>query len=464
MARSSQPPPRKAVKIFALSIATAVTVAGCATAQQAASTTSGGGNGGGTMFNSKLVAAAVAEAKHIMGNQKLSGSLSVMGDNTGSEAALLQAFYQPFTEATGVKVDYTGAGNNLEILQSRIAAGNPPDLTTTAPGVMQEYSRTHKLLNLSSFMSGELNADFTPSVNATASIGSIVYGVYQGFNNMELWYNPQTYTGPKAGSSWQDVQAWTEKLGKEGKTAWCNAQGGGTSNGFPGELFIEALFAKKYGAALTKEWGEGKLPWTSPQVKSAFEMFGAIATHNSYVNGGVQGSLSQNTGTGSDGLVSNPPSCQAAVWGSWTGGLIETSAGGVKPGTNLASMQIPASNPKYKNTETYSSEVTYAFKDTPETRAFLQYIASNQAQKLLASANHWPIADKNVPLATYSDPTLRNIAKTYFSPDIQLAPGPALLAKSAVVTGAAQGVVSYLENPSSLDSDLQTIQNLENGN
>jgi alpha-glucoside transport system substrate-binding protein len=59
---------------------------------------------------------------------------------------------------------------------------------------------------------------------------------------------------------------------------------------------------------------------------------------------------------------------------------------------------------------------------------------------------------------------MRNIAKTYFSPDIQLAPGPALLSSTAVVTGAAQGVVAYLNNPSSLDSVLQTIQNLEKGN
>lgn len=458
----SAPLRRKRTLLLSICIVAAIGAAGCASTKQAASSGSGGGNGGGTTFSPKLVAAAKAEAKRIMGNQKLSGSLSIMGDNTGSEGALLQAFYQPFTEATGVKVNYTGSGNNLEVVQSRVAAGNPPDLVTTAPGVMRQYSQTHKLLNLSSFMSDELNANFTPSVNATASIGSSVYGVYQGFNNMELWYNPKTYTGPSSSSAWSAVQAWTEKLGNQGKTAWCNAQGGGTSNGYPGELFIEELFAKKYGAALTEEWGEGKLPWTSPQVKDAFRMFGAIATKNAYVNGGVQGSLSQNTGTGSDGLVSTPPTCQSVIWGSWTGGLIATSASNVKPGVNLASMQIPASNPKYNDVETYSAEITYAFKDNPETRAFLQYIASNQAQTMLASADHWPVSDKNVPVSTYSDPTLRNIARTYFSPDIQLAAGPALLAKTAVVTGAAQSVVSYLENPSKLDSILQTVQALEN--
>ncbi|HWD07396.1 MAG TPA: hypothetical protein VG674_33655 [Amycolatopsis sp.] len=451
---------RTTTMVLAVSLAAALGLSGCASQEQAASTGTGGG---GTSLDPKLVAAAQAEAKKLMGNQKLSGSLSIMGDNSGSEAALLQAFYKPFTEATGVQVNFTGSGDNLNVVQSRVAANNPPDLVTTAPGVMRQYSETHKLLNLSSFMGDELRNNFTPTVNQTASIGGDIYGVYQGFNNMELWYNPQTYSGPKAGSSWQDVQNWTEQQGKQGKTAWCNAQGGGTSNGYPGELFIEALFAKKYGADLTEQWGEGKLPWTSPQVKDAFQMFGAIATNDSYVNGGVQGSLSQNTGTGSNGLVANPPTCQAVIWGSWTGGLIAGSAPGVQPGKNLASMQIPASNPQYANTETYSSEVTYAFKDSPETRVFLQYLASDQAQALLASANHWPVANKNVPASVYSDPTLQNIAKTYFAPGIQLAAGPALLAKTAVVTGAAKGVVSYLENPSSLDSVLQNIQNLQNG-
>ncbi|WP_082581144.1 ABC transporter substrate-binding protein [Leifsonia sp. Root227] len=446
--------------LTALVLAGALGLAGCASDEQAA----GSGSSGGVTFDKKLVDAAVAKAKSIVGDKKLSGSLSVMGDNSGSEGALLQAFYKPFTDATGVKVNYTGSGDNLNVVQSRVAAGNPPDLVTTAPGVMRQYSTTHKLLNLSSFMSDELNGSYTKSVLDTASIDGKVYGVYQGFNNIELWYNPESYTGPKGDSAtWQQVQDWTEKEGAAGKTAWCNAQGGGTSNGYPGELFIEALFAKKYGAQATEDWGTGKLSWTSPQVKDAFQTFGAIATHDQYVNGGVKGSLSQDTGTGSNGLVAEPPTCQAVVWGSWTGGLIAGSAKGVEPGKNLDFMKIPASEPQYANTETYSAEVTYAFKDSPETRAFLQYLASDQAQALLASANHWPVSNKNVSPDTYTDPILQSISKTYFGADTQLAAGPALLSKTAVITGAAKGVVQYLQDPSSLDSVLQQIQDLEDG-
>jgi alpha-glucoside transport system substrate-binding protein len=452
-------PRRKLTALIALSLVAAISLAGCATQEQAAGT--GSGNGG-SPFSKKLVAAAEAKAKSIVGDKKLSGSISIMGDNSGSEGALLQAFYKPFTDATGVTVNYTGSGDNLNVVQSRVAAGNPPDLVTTAPGVMRQYNTSNKLLNLSSFMGSELKSNFSPSVNDTASINGSVYGVYQGFNNIEMWINPQAYTGPKDGT-WQQIQAWTDKEAAAGKTPWCNAQGGGTSNGYPGELFIEELFAKKYGAALTQEWGTGKLPWTSPQVKDAFQMFGAIATKDANVLGGVKGSLSQDTGTGSNGLVADPPTCQAVVWGSWTGGLIAGAAKGVKPGTNLDFIKVPASDPQYANTETYSAEVTYAFKNSPETRAFLEYLASNQAQTLLASANHWPVANTNVPASTYTDPILQNISKTYFGSDISLAAGPALLSKTAVITGAAKGVVSYLQNPSSLDSVLKGIQALENG-
>jgi alpha-glucoside transport system substrate-binding protein len=455
---------RKSAIVIAFTLAGVLGLSACASDQQSGASSTSGGSGGGVVLDKTLVSAAQAKAKAIMGDQKLSGSISIMGDNSGSEASLLQALYQPFTDATGVAVNYTGSGDNLNVVQSRVAAGNPPDLVTTAPGVMQQYNSTNPLLNLSSFMSDELNSNYTPSVLSTASINGNVYGVYQGFNNIELWYNPQTYSGPTGDTaSWQDVQAWTQAQGAAGKTAWCNAQGGGTSNGYPGELFIESLFAKKYGAQATEDWGSGKIPWTSPQVKDAFQMFGAIATNDAYVNGGVKGSLSQDTGTGSNGLVASPPTCQAVVWGSWTGGLIASSATGVTPGTNLNFMKIPASSPQYANTEPYSAEVTYAFKDSPETRAFLQYLASDEAQTLLASANHWPVSDKNVPPSTYSDPILQNIAKTYFGPDIELAAGPALLSKTAVITGAAKGVVQYLQDPSSLDSVLQGIQDLEDG-
>ncbi|WGW12822.1 hypothetical protein LWF01_03340 [Saxibacter everestensis] len=438
--------------------ALALVLSGCATEEQAS-----GGATGGTDLDAKLVDAAQAKAKEIMGDEQLDGSISIIGDNSGTEGALIEAFYKPFTEATGVKINYTGSADSLSLIQSRVASGSPPDLVTSSPGVMAEYSRSHKLLNLSSLMGDDLKKNYSASVLDTASIDGSVYGVYQGFNNYMMWFNPEEYTGPKAGSSWQDVADWTEKKAADGTPTWCNAQGSGASSGWPGEAFIETLFAKKYGPALTEEWGTGKLSWTSPQVKDAWQMFGAIAAKDANVAGGVKGSLTQDIGTGSNGLVTDPPTCQAEVWGSWTSGLITSSAEGVKPGENLDFMRVPASEPKFENTESYSATVTYAFKDSPEVRAFARYIASTEAQTLLASADHWPVSNINVPVSTYKDPLLQKMAKTYFTDDVELAAGPANLAKTAVLTQADKGVMSYLQDPSKLDEILQSIQKVQEG-
>lgn len=444
------------VPLAAIVMTAGLVLSGCATQEQAS-----GGSTSGTQLNSKLVTAAQNEAKKIAGSEHLSGSISVIGDNTGSEGALIQAFYKPFADATGVKINYTGSQDPESLVQSRVTAGNPPDMFTTSPGVMQSYAKTRKLLNLSSFMGDELKNNYTQSVLDTASINGSVYGVYQGFNNQMLWYNPKVYTGPKAGSSWSDVQSWTDANAAKKVATWCNAQGAGGSTGFPGEQFIETLFAKKYGAELMHDWGTGKLPWTSPQVKDAWQMFGAAVGKDANVAGGVTASLTQDIGTGSNGLVANPPTCQADVWGSWTDGLITSSAKGVTPGTNLDFMQVPASTPQYANTEPYSAMVTFAFTDSPAVRAFMQYIASTPAQTLLASANHWPVSNVNVPPTTYSDVLLQKIAKTYFSKDITLAAGPLNLANQAVIAQSYKGVISYLQDPSKLDSILATIQAAE---
>lgn len=432
----------------------AVTLGGCATEEQAAS----GGNGPEIKLNPSLVAAARDKAASIVGGQKIGGTLEIINENGGREGAILQAAFAPFTEATGVTIKFTGTTDYNSVISSRLKAGNPPDIGTQNLGAIEQYLRSTKLLNLSDAIGdGELQKNFSAATLDSLSVGGKVYAMYQGFNNYMLWYNPQNYDGPKEGA-WADVQAWTDKTAASGKTPWCIAEESGPATGAVGTQFIEELFVKKFGAEKSKAWGTGKLPWTSPEVKSAFEMFGAIAAKDANVNGGVAGSLSESTSKGSSGLVADPPKCSAVLWGTWTPALIASSSKGVEPGKNLDFVRVPASDPRYANTEAFRANPLFAFKDTPATRAFMAYIASTEEQTLLASGDNWVVSNKNVPATTYSSPLLQKVAKTFFSPDVSVALGPGALAPAGVKTAFWQGVVSYLKDPSSLDSVLARIQ------
>jgi alpha-glucoside transport system substrate-binding protein len=234
------------------------------------------------------------------------------------------------------------------------------------------------------------------------------------------------------------------------------AQEAGAASGFPGAQMLETIFAKKYGPEKLRQWGDGTLAWISPEVKDAFELYGKVAKDNE-VYGGVQGALSSSIATGYDGLVTDPVGCQAAIWGAWTAGLINASAGGVVAGENLDFMAVPASNPNFAKTEIFQAAVFVAFKDDPAVKAFMEYLASSEEQALLASADQWAVASLNVPSTTYKSALLKKAADTYFGSGVQLSAGPNILASGSVSTEFYKAVVDYMADPAQLDAILARV-------
>ncbi len=400
--------------------------------------------------------AAVAEAQRIAEGQTLSGYLEVLGQNSGAEGQTLQEVYAAFTEATGIEVRYTGTPDLNAIVQSRIQAGNPPNVADIQLGIAQDYAAQGVLVDLSAAFGDELKANFGTQLLETASYDGKVFGVYQGMNPFMVWYNPQTYKGPVAPKDWKALVEWTNSEAEAGRPVWCAAQNAGAGSGFPGSQFIDNVFLKKYGPELYAQWGSGELSWTSPEVKSVFEEFGSVVAQDSHVQGGVIGALSTPISTGYNGLVTDPAGCQLTLWGAWVPGLIGETA---KPGENIDFFRVPASNPDFYKYELFQSAISIGFTDTPETKAFLEFIASTPAQTYLASLNRWPVANQNVPTDTYPSALLTKIATEYFgSGEVEFAAGPNLLAGAATTSEYNKGVVTYMQSPSELDNVLAGIE------
>lgn len=402
-----------------------------------------------------LIAAAEAKAKALAEGQNLSGSLEIIGQNGGYEGAIAEATFKPFADATGVKINYTST-QDVGIILARARAGNPPDVAQVQQGVMAGLARDGKLIDLNSFMADALSTNFTAAVNATAGLDGKTYGVYQGFSPFMFWYNPQAYTGPKAGATWDEVVKWTQDQAAAGVPTWCMAQEAGAASGFPGAQMLETIFAKTYGPEKLRAWGDGSLPWTSAEVKDAFEQFGKVATDAS-VYGGIQGALASGIATGYDGLVSDPIGCQAAIWGAWTAGLINGSTNNVKPGENLDFMAVPAASAEFASTEIFQAAPFVAFKDDAVTKAFFEYLASPEQQALLASADQWAVANLNVPSTTYKSALLKKASDTYFGSGVTLSAGPNILASGAVSTEFYKAIVDYMADPSQLDAILARV-------
>ncbi len=439
---------QRASVVAAVAFTASLVLAGCASQQQA--------EGNSAKSGGKLYDAAVAEAKSIANGKKLDSSLEMIGNNSGAEGQTLQEVYKAFTEGAKVNVKYTGTSDVSSIVQSRLAAGNPPNVADIQPGIALQLAKEGKTVDLTAAFGDELKSNFDVALLDGVSYNGKVFGVFQGFSNFMFWYNPEAYSGPKDPTSWSQITDWTKEKAKAGTPVWCAAQNAGAQSGFPGAQFIENIFLKKYGPELYKKWGTGELAWTSPEVKDAWQEFGAIIGTDANVSGGVAGALSSPIATGYNGLTATPTSCQAILWGSWVPGLIGDTA---KPGKTIDFFKIPATDPKYADDEMFQSTTSVGLKNNDTTKAFLKFMASDAAQRYLASLGRWPVADKNVEASTYPNVSLQKISKEFFgNSGTKLVVGPNSLANAA--TGAAfwKGVVSYLQNPSQLDSILQGIQ------
>ena len=156
--------PSRLLVALSLGAAASLLISSCASQEEA------GDTGSSSSLSADLTAAAKAEAGRIADGKKLSGTISFIGENSGSEGDILKSVYKPFEDATGVKINYTGSGDSNALIQSRVTAGNPPDVVSTSTGVMSDYKKSHNLLNLSSFMESELKENYPQSVLDTASV------------------------------------------------------------------------------------------------------------------------------------------------------------------------------------------------------------------------------------------------------------------------------------------------------
>jgi Spermidine/putrescine-binding periplasmic protein len=116
------------------------------------------------------VAAATKAATKIAHGKKLGGSVDFLGVVTGGPADALTAALKPFEDATGVKVDYEATFSQQSILQTRIQAGNPPDVVFSSyPVQLQQLARQHKLVPLNGVVDMKAMRRSTPRRSSTSA-------------------------------------------------------------------------------------------------------------------------------------------------------------------------------------------------------------------------------------------------------------------------------------------------------
>lgn len=449
-------------KTVASSAAASPSTAGTA----AASATKAAGTPAGATGSPAALGDPAAAALAAAGGKKLGGSVSVLGTWGGSEQDSFMAEVKPFEDATGIQVNYEGTRDLNAVLTTRVQGNNPPDLAgLPGPGEMAQFARQGKLIDLGGVLDQTAMKD--QYANSWLQLGQVdgkQVGIFiKVALKGQIWFDPKTFTKVNSGAppkTYDDLLALSSKIAQSGTTPWCIGLESGAASGWPGTDWIEDIVLRQSGPDVYNQWYQGKIKWTSNEIKSAWQAWGKIAGDPKMVFGGAATMATTNFGDAGNPLFLNPPKCYMMHQASFITDFLVKGTPGVQPITDFNYFMFPDINPQYTNSAEVAGDLFGMFKDTPQARALIKYLATPEAQSIWVKRGGALSANQKVTPNIYPDDLAREEAQVITNAKITVFDASDLM-PDAMQTAFLKGILDYVQNPGSLDSILSNLDSVQ---
>ncbi|MBD1873531.1 carbohydrate ABC transporter substrate-binding protein [Nodosilinea sp. FACHB-131] len=381
-------------------------------------------------------------------------TITILGTLTGVGEDKMRAAMAPFTAATGIEIIYEGSDAFTTLVPVRVDSGNPPDMALfPQPGLMMDFAEAGQMVPLTDFIDRATLGDaYDEYLLNLVSLEDDVYGLWMRADVKSLvWYNPQAFEakGYTVPETWAEMEALSDRIVADGSKPWCMGMESGQATGWVGTDWVEDILLRQAGPAVYDQWVSHEIPFADPQVKAAFEGFGAIALNPDAVLGGTTGILSTPFGEAPLPLFANPPGCYLHHQASF---IVEFLPETIEPGVNLSVFPLPPMDPTQGNAVILGGIVFGVFNDTPAVRALMAYLATPEPHAIWAGLGSYISPHRQVSLDAYPDDLTRRQAEILRNADVLRFDGADLM-PGAIGTGAFwSGIVDYVDG-----QDLDTV-------
>ena len=404
---------------------------------------------------------AASEPAASGGTGQIGGQLNVWTAWGGQELAAFQAVLQPFIDQTGIQVNLLTIRDQDLQLSNNVAAGTSlPDIANPPnPQRYEEWAQKgimkplEDFLDMDSYLANTLpgllledkNYGFIGDKHYLLMVKSQLKGL--------LWYNPKVYTG-EAPATWDDMLAVSPS---PASNLFCAAFESGDASGWPASDDLANIVMRQAGEKVYVDWYEGRHKWTSPEIKQAYEAFGQMVA-NDKVYGGTNYVLSTNFQSGGDGLFSDPPGCLFYEQATFVPAMFVQNNAALKAGDDFNFFPHPKFNDQYAGNVEGFFDTFAMYNDTPQARALMQYMVSDQAQQIWVDQGGTLAASKNI--TTYPDVLGENAAKILQgASNILLTAGDYMPAD--MQHAYWKSLLDYTNDPSQLDSILASLDQVQ---
>ncbi|MGQ9602200.1 MAG: ABC transporter substrate-binding protein, partial [Candidatus Bipolaricaulia bacterium] len=330
------------------------------------------------------------------------------------------------------------------ILVTRFEAGNPPDVAAMPnPGQMKEFVAEGGLVPLDFLdLSGHPKAFID-----LGSVGGKVYGIFISADLKSLvWYNKKVFDehGFVVPQTLDELLLLQNQIYTElGIAPWCIGLESGAASGWPGTDWLEDLALRILGAEVYDMWVAHDIPWNSDSIGIIWKYWRRFWNPGYLVYGGTTGMLSTNFGDSPAAMFTDPPGCllhrQATFIQSFIRGAYPDLKAGVDYDIFVFPPLVPGPAPLLG-----AGDLISAFKDTPEVRELMEYLASAEAQAIWVGKLGKLAINIKVNPAVYPDDITRKAAGILAGAEVFRFDGSDLM-PAAVGSGAFwKGVLDYV--------------------
>jgi alpha-glucoside transport system substrate-binding protein len=348
------------------------------------------------------------------------GSVHVLAVWSGSEQDSFMAVLKPFEDQTGIKVEYESTRDVDALLQTRLQAGNPPEIASLpSPSTLNKLATQGKLIQLDSASNPVLDMSSFNSQYAQGwiDLGKINGKLYEIFSWAAvkglIWYNPKNFAakGYTVPTTWQDMITLQSTIKSGGTTPWCVAVESGAASGWPGSDWVKEIVLSQAGPDVYNSWWQGKTKWTDPAIKAAWQTWGTIlGPGNTNVYGGKNQILATNFANGGDPMFKNPPKCYMHNQASFiTDNFVKQDK--AVAGTDFKFFPLPDVNTQYAGAHVGAGDAFSMLKDTSQARALIKYLTTPEAQAIWVKRGGKLSPNKNFDLSNYPDDITKQVAQ-----------------------------------------------------
>lgn len=381
------------------------------------------------------------------------GPLRIVVRWTGQELAAFRSVTTAFEERTRTDIEFIETRDLEGTIRGELAAGRRLDLAGLAgPAHMADLARAGALRNLAEAVDiGAYKANVAPTFIELGSIDGRLVGAFIKTTGKGLiWFNPRVY---RLGipSTWDDLQRVAGQAASGETRPWCQGLESKESSGWPGTDWVEQILLRQVGPSTYDAWVEGRLAWTSRDVRRAFELFGQVIADGA-VAGGVTAALQTNFAVSGEPLFSTPPGCLFLNQGSFMP-LLFAGSGHVSQ-VDFDFFPFPEINPQYTGAVVGAGDLFGLLSDRPAARQLMAFLVSAEGQERLVTVGGG--LSVNATVRTYSSPIAARAAALLRAADHFRFDGSDLMPPRM---GAAfmKAVLDYAARPADLDQILEEL-------